>query len=82
MSENGTCELRLAELIDVDLPADELERIMRVDALLREAAARGRSTRRDGARSIGVVTPRLVCLGREGLAVRGRPHRERTTPRS
>lgn len=29
----------LRELIDTDLPADELERLARIDALLREAAS-------------------------------------------
>jgi hypothetical protein len=32
----------LAELIDVDLPAEELERLVRVDALLRLVAAADR----------------------------------------
>jgi hypothetical protein len=58
----GPAELR--ELIDADLPADELERLARVDALLRVAAFRvhdpdrapslvPRATCRDGARQIG-----------------------------
>ena len=36
--QNTRCEQRLRELIDADLPPDELERLARVDALLRLAA--------------------------------------------
>jgi hypothetical protein len=39
MKQNARCKQRLRELTDVELPADELERLARVDALLRVAAA-------------------------------------------
>jgi hypothetical protein len=39
MGQSARCEQPLRELMDADLPADELERLARVDALLREAAA-------------------------------------------
>src|SRR5947207_3845970 len=40
MTQNAPCELR--ELTDADLPAAELKRLVRIDALLREVAARDR----------------------------------------
>jgi hypothetical protein len=42
MRQNAPCEHRLRELIDADLPADELARLACVDALLRVAAAHDR----------------------------------------
>jgi hypothetical protein len=42
MRQNGRCEQRFHELICTDLPADDLERLAPVDALLRGAAARDR----------------------------------------
>jgi Putative zinc-finger len=42
MNQSRAREQPLGELVDDDLPADELERLARVDALLRVAAARDR----------------------------------------
>jgi hypothetical protein len=42
MRQNARCEQRFRELIDADLAAEELERLARVDALLRVAAAHDR----------------------------------------
>jgi hypothetical protein len=67
MSQSRGCEQRLRELIDADLRADELERLVRVDALLREVAARDREEARDllsrarfdaGARRMGAHAPK------------------------
>jgi hypothetical protein len=44
MTQNAPRE-QLHELLDADLQADELKRLARVDALLREAAARDRAAR-------------------------------------
>ncbi|HEY7177664.1 MAG TPA: hypothetical protein VH305_00695 [Gaiella sp.] len=42
MVRGGEREQQLRDLIDVDLPADELERLARVDTLLREGFGRRR----------------------------------------
>jgi len=42
MTESRATERPLGDVIDVDLPAEELERLARVDALLRVAAAHDR----------------------------------------
>ena len=43
MSEGDARDQLLIDLIDDDVPADEVERLERVDALLREVAAGERS---------------------------------------
>lgn len=56
MTQNAPCE-QLRELIDADLPADELKRLARVDALLRAAAARDRD-----ARDCGRIRPSISAM--------------------
>jgi hypothetical protein len=66
-------ELELRELIDADLPADEVERLARVDALLRIAARRVQDP--DPAPSL---VPRARChdgARRTGRCARERPGR-------
>jgi hypothetical protein len=46
MNQSRGCEQRPSELIGVDLPAGELKRLARVDALLREAVAGDRANTR------------------------------------
>jgi hypothetical protein len=49
LAKTGVGPPGLRELIDADLPADELERLVRVDALLRAAAVRARDHQEDAA---------------------------------
>jgi hypothetical protein len=61
MNQSRGCEQRLRELIDADLPADDLERLVRVDALLREAVA--------GAASPELLQRPLAVPSRDAIAM-------------
>ena len=60
----------LCELIDADLPADELDRLGRVDALLREASVFDRSASRATLNELRLTSPELALVYKSLLAAK------------
>ena len=79
MRQSPLRERRLRELIDSDLPAHELERLARVDALLRQSSAEaGRS--RECERTRASISAALDHELSESESIRMREHVERCAP--
>jgi hypothetical protein len=65
MRQNARCKPRFRELIDANLPAKELGRLARVDALLRVAAARDRAAFTADAERSSATTNSSTWAGRD-----------------
>jgi anti-sigma factor RsiW len=74
MGQSARCEERLLELVDGDLPTDEIARLARADAVLRLVAGGQRSEPRDCARMRLWISATLDGELSELEAIRVREH--------